>query len=65
VHEQLPSETDNTLSGSIISCLLGSVYQALFSNELFQLVFLETCFNKPFSSNKLIRHKNNDDDDDD
>jgi hypothetical protein len=52
MHEWLPSK--------IIPCLaplfrlLSSVYWALLSNGLFHLVVLETCFNKPLSSNITI-----------
>jgi hypothetical protein len=58
-HECFVSETcmNGCLAKQIIPCLvplfrlLGNVYRALLSNRLFQLVFPETCFNKPLTSN--------------
>jgi hypothetical protein len=53
VHERLLSKTDNSLLAPLFR-LLGSVYLALLSNGLFQLVIPETCFNKPLYSNELF-----------
>jgi hypothetical protein len=62
-HQCVISETcmNGCLTKWIIPCLaplfrlLGSVFRALLSNGLFQLV-PATCFNKPLSSNDLFRH---------